>query len=279
MNASFYAAIPWIAAVGYLGLSWVYRVRPGDERGPRAMALGQAALLGVLVLHGAVLLPNWFASEGLRFGFATAISWTLWLAVLLLWIEAWFQKLPPVSRALFPLAAVATVMPLVFVSPVLSGTHQAGFRLHMLLAMLSYSTFTLATACAVLMISMERALHQTKKIAISEKGWWQGLPSLLSLDQTLLRVVLAGFVLLTLTLVSGMLVGRDLGIGLLRFDHKTVFTVATWFLAVTLLAGRRWLGWRGRVAARWTIAGYITLLMAYVGTRFVMEVLLHRTGG
>lgn len=276
MNIPFYGAVPWVAAAGYLWLSWAYRKSPSEKPDSMAPHLRQIALLLVLALHGAVLLPNWFANENLHFGFATAISWTLWLAVLLLWIEAWFQRLPPIARAIFPIAAVAAVMPVVFVGPVVSGVQQLGFRLHMLLAMLAYSTFTLATICAVMMILMERALHKTKRFSMNEKDFWQGLPSLLSLDQTLVRVVLIGFLLLTLTLLSGVVVSQNLGYGWMRFDHKTVFTVATWLLAAALLAGRRWWGWRGRVAARWTIAGYITLLMAYVGTKFVLEVLLHR---
>jgi ABC-type uncharacterized transport system permease subunit len=73
-----------------------------------------------------------------------------------------------------------------------------------------------------------------------------------------------------------MAVGVELGYGLLRFDHKTVFTIAAWMLSLILLVGRRWFGWRGKVAASWTLAGFIALLMAYIGSRFVLEVVLHR---
>lgn len=278
MNSSFYGAVPWIAFAGYLWLTWLHWKGSPATSPPLGSRSRQAGLLLVIALHGASLLPNWFAREGLQFGFATAISWTLWLAVLLTWIESWFQRLPPLARSIFPIAAVSVVLPVFFVSPVVTGSLESGFRAHMLLAMLAYSTFTLATASAVLMITMERALHKTKKISMDDVDWWQGMPPLLGLDQTLVRVVFAGFVLLSLTLITGVAVSIDKGYGFLRFDHKTVFTIATWCLALTLLVGRRWWGWRGRVAARWTIAGYVTLLMAYVGTRFVLEVLLHRAG-
>lgn len=278
MTLSFYGSAPWLAAAGYFWLGWLHRRGADPARSPLASKMGQLGLLAVIALHGAALLPNWFAREGLQFGFATSISWTLWLAVLLLWIESWFQKLPPLARTAFPVAGVAALLPLAFSGPVIGGELHAGFRIHMLLAMLAYSTFTLAAACAVLMMIMERALHQTKKVSISQNGWWQGMPPLLSLDQMLMHVVLAGFALLTLTLVSGVVVSLEMGYGLMRIDHKTVFTMAAWFLGLTLLLGRRFWGWRGRVAARWTLAGYVTLIMAYVGTRFVLEVLLHRAG-
>jgi len=240
MELSFYGAAAGLAAIGYLGLAWAHRRPSAGSQQMLSSAAGQLALLSIIGLHGASLLPNWFSRDGLHFGFATSISWTLWLAVLLLWIESWFQ--------------------------------------HMLLAMLAYSTFTLAAASALVMIAMERSLHRTKKIVIDQPGWWQGLPSLLGLDQMLMRVVLVGFLLITLTLISGVMVSINFGYGLMRVDHKTVFTIAAWILALTLLVGRRWFGWRGKVAARWTLAGFAALLMAYVGSRFVLEVVLHRAG-
>ncbi|MBU3724407.1 MAG: hypothetical protein FGM18_02715 [Burkholderiaceae bacterium] len=277
MDPTFYGAITLTAAMGYFGLAWAHRRSVGAASEPlMSRKIGQAALLLVIALHGLSLMPNWFAKEGLHFGFATSISWTLWLAVLLLWIESWFQRLPPITQGVFLVAAIAAALPLLFPGRALTATLDATFRIHMLLAMLAYSTFTLAAASAVLMLAMEKALHQTRRINIDQTGWWQGLPPLLGLDQMLVHMVFAGFLLITLTLLSGMAVGLELGLGLLRFDHKTVFTIASWTMSLTLLIGHKWWGWRGRVAARWTLAGFAALLMAYVGTRFVLEVLLNR---
>jgi len=276
MNASFYGAVPILAALGYLTLAWTHRQGSSASVAPLSTRFGQTLLLVVIALHGVALLPNWFAQDGLVFGFATSISWTLWLAVLLLWIESWFQRLPPITQGVFLVAAVAAVLPLLFPGRELNIMLDAVFRVHMLLAMLAYSTFMLAAASALVMLAMERALHQTRKFDIDQPGWWQGLPPLIGLDQMLMRMVMVGFVLITLTLISGIAVSLDFGYGLLRFDHKTVFTFASWLLSLTLLVGHRWWGWRGKMAARWTLAGFITLLMAYVGSRFVLEVLLNR---
>ena len=277
MDLTFYGAVSLTAAAGYLGLAWAHRKGVGASTPPlMSRTVGQVLLLLVIALHGLSLLPDWFSKDGLRFGFATSISWTLWLAVLLLWIESWFQRLPPITQGVFLAAAIAAALPLIFPGRALSATLDATFRIHMLLAMLAYSTFTLAAASAVVMLAMEKALHQTRRINIDQTGWWQGLPPLLGLDQMLVHMVFAGFLLITLTLLSGMAVGLELGRGLLRFDHKTVFTIASWAMSLTLLIGHKWWGWRGKVAARWTLAGFVALLMAYVGTRFVLEVLLDR---
>ncbi|MFZ9346944.1 MAG: cytochrome C assembly family protein [Burkholderiaceae bacterium] len=277
MDGSFYGAVTVLAAVGYLGLVWVHRAGASEGAFSLSSRLGQAVLLLVLALHGASLLPNWFSREGLQFGFAVSISWTLWLTVLLLWVESWFQRLPPITRGIFLVATAAVVLPLFFPGRLLTSAVDGLFRAHLLLAMLAYSTFTLAAASALMMIAMEKALHQTKNFSIDKPGWWQGLPPLIGLDQMLVRVVFIGFVLITFTLISGVIVSLNRGYGWLRFDHKTVFTMLSWCAALTLLLGHRWWGWRGRVAARWTLAGFLALLMAYVGSSFVLEVVLKRS--
>ena len=85
-----------------------------------------------------------------------------------------------------------------------------------------------------------------------------------------------GFVLLTLTLVTGAIFSETLFGQAIRFGHKTLFAIISWVIFAVLLAGRYLYGWRGRMALRYTLAGFITLLLAYVGSRFVLEVILHR---
>ena len=99
-----------------------------------------------------------------------------------------------------------------------------------------------------------------------------GMP-LLQLERLTFRFVEAGFVVLTATLLLGVITTTQW-----RQDlHKTVFSVLAWGVFAALLGGRRWQGWRGRRATRWLYAGAVLLLLAYVGSRFVFEVLLGRT--
>ena len=96
------------------------------------------------------------------------------------------------------------------------------------------------------------------------------------MESVLFRVIWAGFVLLTLTLLSGVVFSEELFGRPAQLTHKTVFGVLSWIIFAALLAGRHIYGWRGRVAVRWTLAGFLTLVLAYLGSKFVVEVLLGR---
>jgi ABC-type uncharacterized transport system permease subunit len=138
------------------------------------------------------------------------------------------------------------------------------------------------------MLLVERRLHamrggggaQQRQNAAAGNGWLSSwldtLPPLLTLEKLLFRLIGAGFVLLTLTLVSGILFSEQLVDRALSLDHKTVFAILSWLMFGALLTARRVSGWRGRAALRWVLASFAALLLAYVGSRFVFEVLLHR---
>jgi ABC-type uncharacterized transport system permease subunit len=95
---------------------------------------------------------------------------------------------------------------------------------------------------------------------------------LLTLEKVLFRLIWAGFVLLTLTLVTGVWVTEQLPRPGAYSDHKTVLAVLSWLMFGGLLVGRQLYGWRGRAALRWVLAAFVVLLLAYVGSRFVLEV-------
>jgi ABC-type uncharacterized transport system permease subunit len=138
----------------------------------------------------------------------------------------------------------------------------------------------------VLMLLVERRLHAMRGGTLARQGaaaangwlssWLDTLPPLLTLETLLFRLIGAGFVLLTLTLVSGMLFNEQLLDRALQLDHKTVFALLSWVMFGALLTARKVSGWRGRAALRWVLASFVALLLAYVGSRFVFEVLLHR---
>jgi ABC-type uncharacterized transport system permease subunit len=151
------------------------------------------------------------------------------------------------------------------------------FRLHLLLAILAYSLLTIAAMQALLMATIDRRLHGD---VLGERSrlarFLDRLPPLLAMETVLFRLITAGFVLLTATLVSGVFFSEQLFGRPLRLDHKTVFTIAAWAVFGGLLMGRFFFGWRGRTALRWTLIGFAMLMLAYVGSRFVLEVLLGR---
>ena len=123
---------------------------------------------------------------------------------------------------------------------------------------------------------MQRAEGQRRQATQAVEG---GVP-LLTLERLMFRFLGAGFVLLTLTMLAGAFFGEQLyGASYTgwRWDHKRVFTLLSWLTFGTLLAGRWWFGWRGRRAVRVLYIGAALLLLGYVGSRFVLEVLLGRT--
>lgn len=225
-----------------------------------------------LLLHGAGLKLALFDAAQMRFSFSLAFSLMLWLAVLIYWLESFRVRMDGLQPIVLLGGAAACLLPLLFdkTHPI-PNAEALGFRLHFLSAMLAYSLFTLAAAHAVFMGLAEKKLHQRQ---ISRR--MASMPPLLAMEALLFRMLSLAFALLTLALGSGivyseLLFGKPFGL-----DHKTFFAIVSWLIFATLLAGRRIYGWRGRTALRWTLTGFTVLLLAYVGSRFVAEVLLNR---
>jgi ABC-type uncharacterized transport system permease subunit len=237
------------------------------------------ALALAFVLHGILLWQAIIGSDQFHFGFAYALSATLWLTVLIVWAESYYSASRGLLLLVLPLAALASGLPVIFPGSVLGpATASIVFRLHLVLAILAYSLLTIAAMQALLMATMDRRLHgdlTSQRTALAR--FLDRLPPLLAMETVLFRLITAGFLLLTATLVSGVFFSEQLFGRPLRFDHKTVFTIAAWLVFGGLLAGRLFFGWRGRTALRWTLIGFAMLMLAYVGSRFVMEVLLGRT--
>jgi ABC-type uncharacterized transport system permease subunit len=152
------------------------------------------------------------------------------------------------------------------------------FLWHIVISILAYSTLTIAAFHAVLMVLQESRLHTRPGGA--KAGWFghalDRLPALLTMEKLLFRLIAFGFFLLTLTVLSGVVFSEELFNKAFKWDHKTIFTMLSWALFGLLLAGRKWQGWRGRTALSFTLTGFAVLLLAYVGSRFVLEVVLHR---
>jgi ABC-type uncharacterized transport system permease subunit len=262
----------------YVGLAWHFwntRWRHAGAPGGAARSMQgweRAALLVPLALHGWLLYDGIFSRE-LRFGFAQALSVMMFLGIALYWIESLFYSLEGMQPLLLPLAAVAVPLPALFPGLASSSAHAQApeFRLHLALAMVAYGLFVIALLHAALMAVVERGLHQKNATLFGS------LPPLLTLEHLLFRVIGAAFVFLTLTLATGIAFSEELFGRALPFDHKTVFALLSWLTFGLLLAGRWLRGWRGRTALRWTLTGFLMLLFAYVGSRFVLEVLLHRS--
>jgi ABC-type uncharacterized transport system permease subunit len=229
------------------------------------------------LLHGGALWTDMLANGTVRIGFALMLSAALWVSVAAYWIENRNFALDGLRRLVMPSAAAVALLPIVFPGALLqlAGMRPA-FGWHIAVGILAYSTLTIAAFHAVLMALQESRLHTRSARA----GWLASaidqLPALLTMEKLLFRLIWIGFVLLTLTVLSGVVFSEQLFGKAMKWDHKTLFTLLSWVLFAALLAGRQWRGWRGKTALRFTLAGFATLVLAYVGSRFVFEVVLHK---
>ncbi|MDR2688613.1 MAG: cytochrome c biogenesis protein CcsA [Azoarcus sp.] len=265
LPASLYAA---------LGLyCWRIRLVIPAATVPAALPHGVRLSLSVaLITHGLALHVAIFPSAGMRFGFSLALSLMVWLAICFCWVETLYTRLDGLLAIALPAGVLTSILPVFFpATHDLLYANNPIFRVHLVIAMLAYSLFTLAMLHAMLMAIAARQLHHARLSNV-----FSSLPPLLTMEALLFRLIGIAFVLLTLTLVTGVMFSENLFGKLFRFDHKSIFTVISWLLFGVLLIGRHVRGWRGRIALRWTLAGFIALMLAYVGSRFVIEVLLQR---
>lgn len=169
------------------------------------------------------------------------------------------------------LTSATSLVPLLLPSQKSVSFNNLAFELHIVVSLLAYSLLVLAALHAAVMAMQERRLH-----AGEVDGRFGRLPSLVAMDTILFQLVMSGFVLLTLTLLSGVLFSEELFGRPFTFNHKNLLGVISWAVFAGLLVGRWGYGWRGRRAVRWTLAGFAILVLAYVGQKVVLEIILHR---
>ncbi|MDQ3025011.1 MAG: cytochrome c biogenesis protein CcsA [Pseudomonadota bacterium] len=226
-----------------------------------------------LVLHAMLLYRRVVLPDGLDLGVANAISLLVWLTVLIYWLASLaFNGLASILGLIAPVALLAVLLQAVIPTQhIVTYGGDPLFALHFVIAMLAYSLFIVATVHALVMLAEEKWLHRGVL-----PPFLKSLPPLLEMEALLFRILLAAFVLLTFTLVSGVFFSEQLFGKRLTFSHKTVFAIISWLIFGGLLAGHHFRGWRGRTAVRWTLAGFTALLLAYIGSKVVLEIILKR---
>ncbi len=281
------AARGWIMA-GAVDQQAVARTADGVGHSGGFAAWERIALAAIWVLHFLLIRSDFESPEGVRFGFALALSATMWLAVAVFWIESLFFSLASMRLLILPIALLCALLPAWFPgSAALTSTGLGGnpaFEAHLVVALSAYGLITIAALHALLMMALDRWLHKGEVATEASTALWarveqavlRQLPPLLTMERLLFRLVGLGFALLTLTVLTGVVFSERLFGRPMSFDQKTVFTLVSWFIFAALLTGRALYGWRGRVALRWTLSGFVAMLLAYAGSRFILEVVLHQ---
>jgi ABC-type uncharacterized transport system permease subunit len=221
------------------------------------------------LLHGAVLASSLLATPP-TFGFAPALSVTAWLVTLVYAIESHVYPQLKAKAVLLGMGMVAVLLALLFPGAPYPAIQSTWLPLHWALGIAAYGLIAAAVVHAWWMQRTEQAMR--RGVAPPEGG----LP-LLAIERLTFRFVTAGFALLTATLLAGWWFAEHLYSQGITWDHKRVFAALSWVVFAVLLLGRWRLGWRGRTATRMLYVGSGLLLLAYVGSRFVLEILLHRS--
>jgi ABC-type uncharacterized transport system permease subunit len=264
-------SISFIAAAFYL-------VCPFIPNRHHRVVLGLTAI--AWLVHGAALLLTVFSNEGLRVGFAVMWSTALWVSIMIYLFENKKFPIDSLKILVLPQASLVCILHWYFPGKVISLDDKTTmFPWHVCVAILAYSSLTMAAFHALVMYVQDWHLHHMK--ARAKRTWLSAaldrLPALLKMESILFRLILVGFVFLSLTVFSGIVFSEQVFGFAFRVDHKTVLTILSWFAFAALLVGRQWRGWRGKTVLRLTLFAFLALLLAYVGSRFVFEVVLQRS--
>jgi ABC-type uncharacterized transport system permease subunit len=224
--------------------------------------------LAAVVIHSSLLYSSLLTPNGLNLGIFHAASLVAMTASLLLLLAAYIEPVENLGIAVFPLAALSIGLTMLYPAPhIITGASAWQLTSHILTSLLAYSILGLAVLQAILLAIQDNHLRNR-----SPGGFIRALPPLQTMESLLFQMIATGFALLTLALVTGALFLED--IFAQHLVHKTTLSIIAWAVFAVLLWGRWRFGWRGRTAIRWTIGGFMFLMLAYFGSKFVLELVL-----
>ena len=225
------------------------------------------ALFGLL-LHMAGLYGSMSSESGINLGFYSALSLVSVVIVMLTLIAALRHPIQIMLIILLPLAAVTVMLNSFTDTHNLIPPDSTGMlAFHILMSVIAYSLLALAALQAIMLSMQNRLLHHHQT-----DGILRVMPPLKNMERLLFEIILSGFLVLTISLGSGLLFLENMFAQ--HVAHKTVLSIFAWFIFLALLIGHWKLGWRGKTATRWTLGGFISLMLAYFGSKFVLEILL-----
>ncbi len=248
------------------------RLRQGSVLSGAARNLAFGAGGVALALHAVTLYTTLRVDDGLNLALINALSLVAWAVALLFLVVALYRPVNNLGIVIMPVAGLAVLAAWLWpgravILPAGTGVQSA----HIVISVLAYGLLTLAVIQALLLLAQERQLRHRQT-----GGFLRALPPLEIMEHLMFQLIGVGFVLLTLTMLSGVMFSEQLFGKPLRFTHHIVLSLLSWVVFAILLLGHWRFGWRGRPAVRWTLGGFTLLALAYFGTKFVMEIVLGR---
>ena len=256
------AVLAWIAT----WLVIILRLRKERAIQPGLTTLNGLWLLS-LILHGAILLTPWLESGDITIDLVKSLSIVMWFSSFLLFVTHLQRPLETMGLIIIPCTFISLIIDQALPHNMNSLSVPKSLGIHVLLSLIAYSMLALATLQALLLATQNHYLHNHKP-----NGFVRTLPPLQDMESLLFRLIFAGVVLLTLGLLTGFIY-LD-GLFGQQVAHKTLLSILAWITFATLLFGHWRYGWRGRIAIRWTVSGFILLMLAFWGSKFVLEYLV-----
>lgn len=256
-----------VAICAYLGGAIMIFKPLAQDRLQRG-ALGSAWL--AVALHTLYIFLTVQQNTGFNFSFFSMASLVALLVALLLLLATLSKPVENIGILLFPVTALMLSLDLVFPekqrSPV---SHSWAMHLHIVSSIVAFSLLNIAALQAILLVIQNQQLKSHPP-----KSYIQSLPSLETMESLLFQMIAAGVLFLSISLASGFLFVDDI---FARHQvHKTLFSICAWLIFSGLLIGRLRFGWRGQTAVKWTLFGFMFLLLAYFGSKGVKEIILNR---
>lgn len=260
------------AIILYSGGTLFRFLGPDSLTSSRKKNMMMTAGLLAAVLHGIVVFESLLTPNGINLSFFTVAALIGFMLVTLTWLISLYAPLENLFVMIFPLSALSlvglTIKPLTAWN---MSQEMIALWPHIFLSLLAYTVLAACCCQAVLMLIGERQLRERRWL-----NFIPMLPPLTVMDGLLFRLLWAGFMLLSIAILTGFIFLEN--IFQQRVVHHTVLSLSSWCIFAVLLWGRTARGWRGRIAARWTIIGFGLLLLAYFGSKLVIEIILANDG-
>ena len=259
------AVLAYFVVAGIL----IQQLRSGQQRPvglhPVMHSLGTLGLIA----HGYVLYNILVQDDGLNLALMNAVNLVAWVITILFLISAFRKPINNLGILVMPLTALLLIGQWLWPGPpLLLSEFSAKESVHIIISLLAYSLLAIAAGQSVLLMVQENQIKHKHP-----GGFIRALPPMETMESLMFQMILVGFILLTLTLVSGVFFSEEVFGKPLQFNHHIVLSIISWLIFALLLFGRWRFGWRGKAAAIWTLSGFAILMLAYFGTKFVLEIL------
>lgn len=256
------AILLYAVATGLLLQQWI-----AQKKGQNKKPLYAAAL--AVIFHVLVLKTIIFNPAGVDIGFFSALTFTAWLMATLLVIASFSLPIGCLGLLVYPFALITLVLRYTTDQHHLLSNIGPGLQTHILFSLLAYSLLSISVAQAILLAIQDKYLHNKHP-----SGFLHSLPSLETMEIMLFRIITLGVIALSISLLSGFFYLDDMFAQ--HLVHKTILSLVAWLVFVVLLWGHYKFGWRGKIAIKWSISGFTLLMLAYFGSKFVIELVLQQ---